>query len=306
MKSGANGANEVLGNSKTKTIRDSASKYWCFTLNNWTDAEYSIVESGANNSCEKYIIGKEIGEQGTPHLQCFIILKERLRFSQVIKIFGKRIHLTEKYKESTPKQCIDYCSKDGDFIQKGCELELGIKRIIPGLITELRPFQKDILGILRTPTENAKTPPVLWIYDEVGQLGKTQFLKYCFAYYNIPFSYGGKDGDIINLVFNNKKYCLEDEAPALIFNFSRDVKAHKIPYRSMEQVSDGCVSNTKFECGCFIMPKCPRVCVFANCLPDKSRLTDSRWDIRTIDSVTFELKTWEENGEVVVNPLDVQ
>jgi hypothetical protein len=46
---------------------------WCFTLNNYTTDELEFLSSSILGSGEyNYIIGKEIGESGTPHLQGYI------------------------------------------------------------------------------------------------------------------------------------------------------------------------------------------------------------------------------------------
>lgn len=40
-----------------------------FTLNNWTDEEYSYLTKEFAPKCRWMVIGKEIGENGTKHLQ---------------------------------------------------------------------------------------------------------------------------------------------------------------------------------------------------------------------------------------------
>jgi len=161
-------------------------------------------------------------------------------------------------------------------------------------VENFRPFQNTLKEILTGPVNDNK---IIWVYDQIGQLGKTDFVRYAFSELGIPFSYGGKNADVINLAFNNKKYLLSKDNPGFIFNLSRDVD--KISYNALEQLSDGCCSNTKFECGCFIFNK-PHILVLCNCLPELHRMTKSRWILKTINS-DFEMTDYafENNDDLI-------
>lgn len=239
------------------------------------------------------VFGREIcPTTKNQHWQCFIYLNDKktpLTVANVLeKHLGKRPHVI--LCRGTIDENYDYCSKEKDFYEWGKKPD-GKKSnkesnkepeiiIEPDVITELRPFQQQILDIYNGPINKGK---VNWIYDPTGQLGKTEMLRYMYIHHKVPFSYGGKCADIINLVFNNKKQFCETEKPTMIYNFGRETKPNEISYKSMEQVSDGAISNTKFEAGCFVMPKKPHIFVFANCLPLMEKLTKSRWIIYTID-----------------------
>lgn len=98
--------------------RPPLAKHWCLTLNNYTQAEYDAVVS-AVESLNYLVVGKEVGEGGTPHLQGYLILKVQKRINQVKVILGTpRVHL--EVARSTPIQASDYCKKDGDFFEFGC------------------------------------------------------------------------------------------------------------------------------------------------------------------------------------------
>jgi hypothetical protein len=65
--------------SRKPVHQESKYKYWCFTLNNYTDEDIfeinSLIEFNSNMNYLCY--GKEIGESGTIHLQgYFELLKE--------------------------------------------------------------------------------------------------------------------------------------------------------------------------------------------------------------------------------------
>ena len=60
----------------------SIKKRWCLTLNNYTEIEYNyIIECFKLDVSNKFIIGKEVGDSGTPHLQIYINLNKKERFS---------------------------------------------------------------------------------------------------------------------------------------------------------------------------------------------------------------------------------
>lgn len=96
----------------------SRGKFWCFTLNNPTDAEHrAIVEWGAGSECEYLVFGRERGASGTPHLQGYVVLDVRKRLNQVKEALGSRVHL--EVARGSPAQNREYCTKEGDFYECG-------------------------------------------------------------------------------------------------------------------------------------------------------------------------------------------
>lgn len=94
------------------------SKYWCWTLNNYTNDEEAHIRALANNSTVTYIVfGRERGENGTPHLQGYIEFNTRKRFSTVKRLLSNRIHLETR--RGTSDEAADYTKKDGDFFEHG-------------------------------------------------------------------------------------------------------------------------------------------------------------------------------------------
>ena len=73
-----------------------------------------------NPDCEfTYLVfGREVGDNGTPHLQGYCRLASKLRLHQIRSIRGfERAHF--EVSRGTPKQASDYCKKDGDFDEFG-------------------------------------------------------------------------------------------------------------------------------------------------------------------------------------------
>ena len=94
------------------------SLYWCFTLNNYTDDDIVRLERLAAVPTTEYLIyGRELGQEGTPHLQGFVMFTVRRRFNCVKRLLGDRYHIEAAV--GTPYQAALYCKKDGDFTEFG-------------------------------------------------------------------------------------------------------------------------------------------------------------------------------------------
>lgn len=89
------------------------SRTWCFTLNNYTTEE----EEGCRTIDTVYkIFGKEVGDQGTPHLQGYLVFANKKSLAQLKKLLP-RAHL-ESAKADAIKNA-EYCSKEGDVFEEG-------------------------------------------------------------------------------------------------------------------------------------------------------------------------------------------
>ncbi len=92
---------------------------WCFTLNNYTENEYGALVQLFSSVADEYlwIVGKEVGASGTPHLQGYI-KKRTGRFRPLPKFAvlrdGTQCMHFEKAK-GNQSQNYKYCSKDGAF-----------------------------------------------------------------------------------------------------------------------------------------------------------------------------------------------
>lgn len=84
---------------------------WCFTINNYNNEEIESVKR-LDTLCNLIICEKEVGEQGTPHLQGYLEMKKRIDGNKLKNLLGGRAHL-EVSLGSRIKN-IEYCSKEGD------------------------------------------------------------------------------------------------------------------------------------------------------------------------------------------------
>lgn len=90
-----------------------SSRSYCFTINNYTDENIKEIEK---LECRYCIIGKEIGEKGTPHLQGYIEFDGPVRFNSIKKLLPTA-HIEKR--KGTRIQAKEYCMKDKNFIEHG-------------------------------------------------------------------------------------------------------------------------------------------------------------------------------------------
>lgn len=132
------------------------SKYFVYTLNNYTQDELDKLRGlGVDDGVEYHVHGREVGENGTPHLQGYIEFNRRLRLNQVKELCGARLHLEKR--RGTPQQARDYCVKDGDYWEKGT-----ISAVSQGSRTDLQATAELIMAGKRI-REVAESFPVQFI-----------------------------------------------------------------------------------------------------------------------------------------------
>lgn len=104
-------------NKKAPIKRNTVSRSWCFTINNYTDHDVKSLRRIGEGF--KYIVlGFEKGPSGTPHIQGYCLLNSARRFKAMrIILGGKRVHLESAI--GTPSQAALYCKKDGSFWEAG-------------------------------------------------------------------------------------------------------------------------------------------------------------------------------------------
>lgn len=86
---------------------------YCFTLNNPDEKD---LDNLINLEFKYMILGFETGKKGTPHIQGYIQYHNPASFTKArLDLIGSHVEVAK----GTPKQNIDYCSKDGDWYEYG-------------------------------------------------------------------------------------------------------------------------------------------------------------------------------------------
>lgn len=91
----------------------SYAKNWCWTLNNPQRGDLSLMVADLYS----YLIyGDEVGADGTPHYQGYVMMKKPYTLVGMKKLIP-RAHF--EVAKGTPQQASEYCKKDGSFIEDG-------------------------------------------------------------------------------------------------------------------------------------------------------------------------------------------
>lgn len=290
---------------ESKAARNKPLRRVCWTLNNYTDAEWKAL---CDHPATSYgIIGKETGDQGTPHLQGYWELKKRTRFNSVKKLLGRRVHLSEA--NGSGEQNRTYCSKDGDFIEWGeirgankgkrndleelrqairegkDELwiaenvnayarypnfyvkykELWMRSQQGEMSLTLRPWQESLVKIVK---EAPHPRTVHWYWDQKGATGKTTLGQYLVRNLGAAYFSSGKYSDMA-YAYNYEKI--------VVLDFARTT-ADYVPYGFMEQLKNGMLWSPKYQSIRKQFPS-PHVVCFANFPPQKEKMSLDRWHV---------------------------
>lgn len=243
--------------------RPPSSLKWCFTWNNYPEDGIGSIVSILSKD-DKYVIGKEVGDSGTPHLQGFIKFQKKCRPMEKFRDLSNKIHW-EKSRGSLESN-YDYCTKDGDYVQN---IKKELKDPLEG--KKLRKFQKDILELIK---EEPDDRTINWFWESSGNVGKTSLIKSCCIRRKDVMVCGGKGNDMRNGVL---QFIEKNELKVLFIDLSRSVEEY-VSYEGIEQVKNGLFYSGKYEGGMCVYD-CPHVIVFANFEPDKEKLSKDRWNI---------------------------
>lgn len=261
----------------------SPSKVWCFTWNNFSSSDPEILVGALRQVEAEYVFQHEVGASGTPHLQGFVHFKKKVRPLAVFP--EKRIHW-EKCRDKPPyNAAIAYaCKVDtraGD-IWRNINLPLTDEERAEQYSIlkpeELTPWMYMILDIIK---EKADKRTIHWFFEESGRMNKTAFQRYCMWHLRDEVMIlGGKATDMLNGICQLQK--AGKKMPSVILINLPRVCDH-ISYSGLEQLKDGLFFSPKFEGGCIFMPH-PHIFVFANSVPDITKMSMDRWRLYHIST----------------------
>jgi hypothetical protein len=143
---------------------------WCLTLNNWSEDEYGAIKRFICGECRYGIIGKETGESGTPHLQCYVQCGTRRTRRALSRVLGGRAHLEPA--RGSGEQNRRYCSKDGDVWEFGVLQQQGRRGDLSSLLAEARKGATWVSLLETHPAALARYPK--FVDRVIGTYGPTR------------------------------------------------------------------------------------------------------------------------------------
>lgn len=134
-------------------------RQWCFTVNNYDQDEFDGIKERLVSGATYAIVGEEVGEQGTRHLQGFAIFASRLRINGVKAVISQRGHYEQA--RGTAADNRRYCSKEGLYWEHGtCPQSNNKKRSRDEIATD---FVASAEG--STLDDFRERNPGIWYYD---------------------------------------------------------------------------------------------------------------------------------------------
>jgi len=250
------------GNTIPQPVRVVQSKYWCFTWNNYPENWKEQMEH-TFSLCSGWIVGKEVGEQGTPHLQGYLELKVKGRWSE-FKL-PKTLHWEKR--KGTREQNVEYCAKEND-----CEGPLAPEILDVPKKEDLYSWQQELLAILEQKPDNRT---INWYWEPEGGSGKTGFQRYvCFHHKDALFVNGS--GDNVKCALASLKKETGRNPRIILWNIPRN-KSY-ISYSVLEEIKDGLIFSGKYE-SAMLMMNSPHIVVFANREPVYEAFSQDKWNV---------------------------
>jgi len=286
---------------------------WCFTVNNYTEDDVSRIE-GLSDPVQYAIVGKEVGESGTPHLQGFIRFQSRVSMRVCKATIGGNPHVETTRNVNAS---IEYCKKDGNYFEVGAfsggpgsrtDLDVFKDAVKAGMLSlkEIRETHTEVyakyprfcLEYVRDHFPEKELPmhallpwqqdlsaklnqapddrTITFIVDTVGNSGKTWFAHY----------YGQIHDGVQVMQPGPKKdmaYNLDATIRVLFMDAPRSKQGEFIQYDFLEDVKNGYVFSQKYESYTKQL-KNVHVVVLMNEYPDMTKLSADRYDVVTVSN----------------------
>lgn len=216
---------------------------------------------------EKWIIGKEVGQDGYKHWQIrYKIGEARTTSSQYDTWRSYGGHVTRAVVNDWR-----YEAKTGDYI---CSWERSISFIKHG---HLRRPQARIVRMLQASGKAKKGEAesrkiVVW-YNKTGRQGKTYLVKWLVSNHKAVYI-----PPQMKTAISMIAWAYGYPSDTYVIDMPRNVKNTEELWGAIETIKDGYTYDPRYE-NKFRLSRSPRILVLTNKLPPRGLLSDDRWEI---------------------------
>lgn len=291
---------------------------FCMTVNNY---EEGAIDTLRGLTIIKYaIIGKEVGDTGTPHLQCYVQLMK----VQTIRAFQKKlteagVHCHLEVAKGSLEKNQDYCKKEGRWIEWGTPSTQGKRTDIAALYEAVVEGKTNLELGQEFPAEYMKYYKACdRVRGDVRKKKGEDDLKESYegcvfrpwqktaleilreqtsrqVYWVVDIKgntgkswfAGWLASHCKAIVYSNGKtadiaYAYNYE-PIVVFDYTRQ-KQEFMNYGVIESFKNGRMFSPKYESGFKVFPP-PAVLVLSNWEPDLKAMSEDRWVIVRLRSL---------------------
>lgn len=262
---GARNTNDEEPPKEKKTCNPA--KNWSFTLNNHEQKDIDACLASFAKSCSKWAFQEETGENGTKHLQGALTLYTKGR------PLTEFPHMNKAHWEVTKNVAASYNYVTKDATRTGGRWTSWEILEPP----EIYGWQEQLVEQM-LPEMTSRN--VYWFMESKGGVGKSTLVRYlCMT--REAMMVGGKAADMKYGVQAWKES--KGSGPEIvIIDVPRSYQDY-LCYAGIEEVANGCFFSSKYEGGMCIV-RHPIIIVFANQMPDTSKMSMDRWQLYEIEA----------------------
>ena len=152
------------------------------------------------------------------------------------------------------------------------------------LRSHMTPWQRTVTGWLTGPIDPRS---IHWVYEPVGNSGKTYLCKYL-HYFHGAILTGGSVADMKHAIARWKQ--ITGHFPiTILIDLARDDRIKPGGYKGLEQIKNAIFFSGKYQSGMVAAVLPPLVVVFSNAPPRRECMSADRWRVYRICSQTAEL-----------------
>lgn len=241
----------------------SPAKHWCFTFNNYGKDDIKMILEILVPIVPRFVFQEEIGEkgekegnEGTPHLQGYLMFAKKDRPFPGLGL-SKKIHWEVCRNVDA---AIKYCQKEKTRVGK--TYYRGIEKPYTVDIKEWQPFMKLARDIILSEPDPRK---IHWFWEGKGCIGKTLFCKWAYMNMDRCIMLSNKAADMKDAIVRYQKNTGTLPRTILI-NIPR-TNLKYVSFAGLEEVKDMFFFSGKYEGG-MVCGRSPHILIFANSAPN--------------------------------------